>query len=676
MSSCIDPSENVSAAGAELHRRIGELLDLVMLGHTAAVDKACEQISGLSLDPEASVVRRAWLAVVGLRQGQATVDQWLPVSLELHAQARRQRSADLLLATACLLAEVKRGMQLHSSSMADRAEALTLCESTELGFARSWAAANYLGALQFCGLQSRLLSESGRILLGGARLSRPGVLYVLNFRGSALYHAAENSSDADLLHQAIAVHQRTLEVSVELAVPFGITAALCNLGICSALIGDLEAARRYQQRASGESPATGVMVGHSAAWLGYLDALIEFSSGRVAQGRAVASRLWHDFHGQRQKVWQPMVKLLELLLRHPDPERAGSDVSLWARELASLYAEQYRDAEQVAARSLDDMARATEIALQNDALRQQGDELMCKLAQRNEELSAGVAALQTEMRRRQHAEEQLLRANAELEQRVIERTEQLQRVQVDLLRRERAAALGRLLAGVAHRLNTPLGNALTAASSVRDFSEEFDAELERPVSRRRLAEFIQSANQGSRIAVRALEQASELIRLFMQLSVLESPEMPVEFELVALVRQALAVVPAGIPVHFEPPQACVIRGRPQALSEVLQRLLDNAVRHGQPQGGTGGVWIELVQDEETVRLQVRDRGLGMSAERLRHLLDPLSAPLEGESLGLGLPIAYRLCVEVMNGDLRVSSKLAKGSCFELVLPLDLEVGKS
>jgi len=201
------------------------------------------------------------------------------------------------------------------------------------------------------------------------------------------------------------------------------------------------------------------------------------------------------------------------------------------------------------------MVESAEIAGQNRFLRLHSDQLTRELAQRNRVLNETVTELRAQALRREQAEAALQQAHDELEQRVIDRTEQLYQANLSLARHERLAAQSRMVAGIAHRLNTPLGTARLAVSTVHAASLDFKNQLELAIRREQLVEYINLTLESANLAERSLERASELMHVFKQVSTLEHIEQASMFDPQKLVRDACQMRSAElaklhIPIHL------------------------------------------------------------------------------------------------------------------------------
>lgn len=281
------------------------------------------------------------------------------------------------------------------------------------------------------------------------------------------------------------------------------------------------------------------------------------------------------------------------------------------------------------------------------------------------------------------AERELRALNVELEQRVSARTAELsaammalQHAQEELLRAERMAALGSLVAGVAHELNTPLGNCLTTASTLEGRNREIALQLESGQMRRSSLEaYLHDTGLASDILLRGLSSACELVQHFKQLAVDQTSEQRRVFLLEGVVSDVLGLArarwkstPYRIETAIDLPRA--LDSFPGPLGQVLSNLLQNALLHafeGREQGLLS-IAARALSDQE-FELSVADDGRGMSEEERRRAFDPFFTTKLGRGgTGLGLNIVYNIVKDVLGGQLELQSRPGAGSRFVFRLP--------
>ena len=252
----------------------------------------------------------------------------------------------------------------------------------------------------------------------------------------------------------------------------------------------------------------------------------------------------------------------------------------------------------------------------------------------------------------------------------------LEDVQDELVQSEKLASLGALVAGVAHELNTPIGNALMSSTSVLDANKQFSKKMNAQMTRRDLANYLEDVTQGATIIERNLARAAELIGAFKQLAVDQTSSQRREFELKGLVEEvSLSMRPSvqksPCKLEIDVPQCISMDSYPGKLSQVLMNLINNAVIHAFDEQEEGTIQIVASQEQaDKVRLTVADNGCGIPDERIKRIFDPFYTTRLGKGgSGLGLHITFNLVTGVLGGRIDVESREDKGSCFTLTLPV-------
>ncbi len=264
-------------------------------------------------------------------------------------------------------------------------------------------------------------------------------------------------------------------------------------------------------------------------------------------------------------------------------------------------------------------------------------------------------------------------ANLQLEQSLAE----LQRAQQELVQQETLAGLGALVAGVSHELNTPLGNALIAADTVRAQLQILIEEIgsERP-RRSVLQQQLASATQGIALACGNLQRSAELVAGFKRVAVDRAGLHRRRFDLRETTAEVLALLQLSFKrlpfvLRLEIPEGVVLDSYPGAYGQVMTNLVQNALLHAFEGRSQGEICIRLLErDADRLRLQISDDGVGIAAEHLPQLFKPFFTTKLGQGgSGLGLHIVYTLVGGALGGRIEVESKKGQGARFNMTLPL-------
>ncbi|GAA5175228.1 hypothetical protein GCM10025771_06820 [Niveibacterium umoris] len=314
--------------------------------------------------------------------------------------------------------------------------------------------------------------------------------------------------------------------------------------------------------------------------------------------------------------------------------------------------------------------------------------------------STQLAAIAIERARMDDAEhqrlEQLADSNARiellnrtLEQRVAARTrdldqrnaelarafDELQRTQGELVEVRRLASLARLVAGIAHELNTPLGNARVLATTLQSRCDEFNALRSGPLRRSDVDHFVADVVEAASLLEQAIATAVGSVGSFKAVAV----EQP------AAARASFAVADTLLYVsHLFAPElreiACTVRleaaedlildSYPAALQQVLCALVENALLHGLPAQALPVLSLRArTVDTTSIEIAVGDNGAGIPADDLAKVFDPFfTTRLAQGSSGLGLHVAHNVVRGALGGTIRIESTPAEGTTVFVRLP--------
>lgn len=286
-------------------------------------------------------------------------------------------------------------------------------------------------------------------------------------------------------------------------------------------------------------------------------------------------------------------------------------------------------------------------------------------------------------------EEDLRRLNEELESRVARRTEalertnrelqatldQLRRAQRQLVESEKLAALGGLVAGVAHEINTPLGVGVTAASHLQSETDRLIKRLgEAKMTRQDLSDFLEQGRQSTDLILRNLQRASELVRSFKQVAVDQSSEQRRVFQVHDYLKEILTSLrprmkSSRVEVDIDCPASIWMDTYPGALYQIIVNLVINSLVHAFGDEGAGTLRIQVREDGDLICLDYSDNGVGMTEAIRRRVFEPFFTTRRGAGgSGLGLHIVYNLTTQVLRGTVHCESLPGAGTRFRLLLP--------
>jgi two-component system, NtrC family, sensor kinase len=280
------------------------------------------------------------------------------------------------------------------------------------------------------------------------------------------------------------------------------------------------------------------------------------------------------------------------------------------------------------------------------------------------------------------AQADLATLNAQLEAKVAERTasleatlQRLRQTQDDLIQSEKLASLGSMVAGIAHELNTPIGNALTVITTLGERARELQEQAQSGAIRKSelyggLSVMVEMAD----LVDRSIHRASNLITSFKQVAVDQISERRRGFDLREVIDENLAALRPSLrhqTITLINTVAADIAcdSFPGPLGQVLTNIVQNAAIHGIGER-CGTIEIRASVQEGRVELVVADNGAGMDASTAARVFEPFFTTRLGRGgSGLGLAICHRIATTILSGELRVVSTPGMGSQFILSMPL-------
>ncbi|NJK74451.1 MAG: AAA family ATPase [Microcoleus sp. SU_5_6] len=273
-----------------------------------------------------------------------------------------------------------------------------------------------------------------------------------------------------------------------------------------------------------------------------------------------------------------------------------------------------------------------------------------------------------------------------LEQKVADRTrelsqtlEHLKSTQKQLVEAEKMAALGSLVAGVAHEINTPVGTSITAASTLADETRGFvEAISSGNLKRSTLQNYTELARESTDLILSNLHRAGELIKSFKQVAVdqigLEKRQFGVKSYLEELgISLAPKLKESNCILTVGGDETVIIDSYPGALAQIVTNLIVNSIGHAYPNGVEGQLHLNVKRDTaDLFVITYQDDGCGIPPENLPKIFDPFftTARNRGGS-GLGLHIVYNLVTQKLQGRIQVQSEVNFGTAFTIALPIAL-----
>jgi len=258
-----------------------------------------------------------------------------------------------------------------------------------------------------------------------------------------------------------------------------------------------------------------------------------------------------------------------------------------------------------------------------------------------------------------HSSREKQRANKQLQENLYELAEvnkQLKNAQSQLVEAEKMAALGGLVAGVAHEINTPIGVGVTAASLLSDRIDSFNIEYRSgQLKRASLDELLSDAKESSDMILRNLRRASELVRNFKQVAVDQSGEGRRQFELKSYLEElSQSLLPQLKKGHhkiiIQADEKIHLDSYPGLMAQAITNLIMNSMIHGFKGRTEGEIHIVLSLTDGMVCIDYQDDGVGLDDEQREKVFEPFYTTVRGAGgSGLGMSITYNLVVNKLKG---------------------------
>jgi signal transduction histidine kinase len=248
-----------------------------------------------------------------------------------------------------------------------------------------------------------------------------------------------------------------------------------------------------------------------------------------------------------------------------------------------------------------------------------------------------------------------------------------------LMRSEAKSILSTLTASVSHELNTPIGTAVVAATSLSGSARDFRQAIELGnVKRSELESIVAGIEEGAILVERNLSRAQALLTSFRQVSADQASEQRRQFDLAEIIQDVLFTLGASlsrashrIVTHIPP--GIIMDSQPGPLEQIVINLINNAYLHAFEHRQDGVLTIAASIVDDVVKLSVSDNGVGMGEETVRKMFEPFfSTKIGSGGTGLGMAIVENL-VKKLGGTIEVHSKLGEGTGIIISIPQTIPI---
>jgi signal transduction histidine kinase len=296
---------------------------------------------------------------------------------------------------------------------------------------------------------------------------------------------------------------------------------------------------------------------------------------------------------------------------------------------------------------------------------------LLKMEVQQKELLEQKQILQDENILRSRAEKVLINTNKELKNSIIE----LNKAKERLLESEKMASLGLLSAEVSHELNTPVGVSITSASYLLDLLVRLKQDFnQQKLSKRKIESFIENAQQSTEILNGNLNRASDLITSFKHVAVDQTSDKirlivvsKCIDEIIQSLQPKLKKTNHSINLHCD--KSIEIYTHPGAIAQIIINLIINSIIHGFENINSGEITIDISLHQQTLHLDYKDNGHGLSKEGVKKLFIPFYTTKSNQGgTGLGTHIIHNLVVDTLNGCIEVKNEDERGLSYHIEFP--------
>lgn len=301
--------------------------------------------------------------------------------------------------------------------------------------------------------------------------------------------------------------------------------------------------------------------------------------------------------------------------------------------------------------------------------------------------------LNSELINKETAQKALAVTNNELEQRVEERTENLQEAidelhntlenlrstQSQLIESEKLSSLGGMVAGVAHEINTPIGLCITTHSFIKDLFRDINQHFEDgSISKSHFTDFMHSMEESVDILSKNLERAAKLVKSFKHVSEDQTGEAARKFNLEEYLQEILSTLNPKLRmtqhvVNIRCAADIEVHGYPGALSQVVTNLVMNSLLHGFEGINKGTITIEAERNGDNIDILYADNGLGLTKEARVKIFEPFFTTKRGYGgTGLGMHLVYNLVHQALQGTIQLQ-QASQGCAFSICIPAQFKI---
>lgn len=278
---------------------------------------------------------------------------------------------------------------------------------------------------------------------------------------------------------------------------------------------------------------------------------------------------------------------------------------------------------------------------------------------------------------RRQAQQKLEESNQYLSKLIDERTHHLSLAFEQISEQEKMASLGKLVAGVAHEINNPIGLGITTASHIEDMTFQISKAFQAgSITQSQFKEYIEVVEEGSQLLIENLNRAADLVKSFKQIAVDQSDNSFLEINLADTLNNITNSLKAELKKKYQTtielncPKTISMNTCPGSIAQIMTNLLMNAGIHAFPKDQKDKhVTVDVKDQTDQIQIVVEDNGQGINTDIMDKIYEPFvtTRRTEGGS-GLGLNIIHNLVTKTLNGSIDVDSQTGQFTRFTITIP--------
>lgn len=264
----------------------------------------------------------------------------------------------------------------------------------------------------------------------------------------------------------------------------------------------------------------------------------------------------------------------------------------------------------------------------------------------------------------------------ESNQELLSTLEKLHQFQSQLVETEKMAALGDMVAGVAHEVNTPIGLGVTASTLMKDRLLEVKQAFEdKTLKSSQLKKFLIQGEENLGIIYRNLERAAKLISSFKQVAVDQSSADTRVFDVKELLEEVFITLKSKlnkshVKLIIDCPEGLTIESKPGPINQILLNLILNSIIHGFEDRDEGSINLSVLYLSNQLHINYKDDGIGIKESLKTKIFEPFTTTKRGRGgSGLGLHLVFNLVTRALNGHIDFESNQGLGTTFDITFPV-------